>query len=150
MMSNLQRVTGLAIALFLAILATRSVAAEADYSKLLPVLSQSKHTLAEGIQQAAARPPEVAISAKFELHNGELALSVYTAEKGLKADAEHNVLKELIGSPASAKWNPEVEVFKDVPHVSRSAQQLSLMAISRFSLLDIIKKAEKDQTGMVF
>src|SRR5262249_48518711 len=70
-----------------------------DYGKLLPVLAKSKHTLAEGIKQAAAKSPEVAISAKFELEEGKLSLSVYTAAKGLGTGAEHNVLKELAGSP---------------------------------------------------
>jgi hypothetical protein len=121
-----------------------------EYAKLLPTLSRSKHTLAAGIKQAAAKSPEVAISAKFELEEGKLSLSVYTAEKGLGADAEHNVLKELSGSPEAAQWKPQVEVFKDVPHVSRSAQQLALMSLSRLSLLDVLEKAEKDQRGTAF
>jgi hypothetical protein len=65
-------------------------------------------------------------------------------------DAEHNVLKELSGSPEGAKWKPEVEVFKDVPHVSRASEQLTLMSLTKVSLLDILKKAEKDQPGTVF
>ena len=65
-------------------------------------------------------------------------------------DAEHNVLKELIGSPVAEKWSPEVEVFKDVPHVSRSAQQLAVMALSTLSLADVIQRAEKDQPGTVY
>jgi hypothetical protein len=126
-------------------------AAEKDeYAKLLPTLSKSKHTLAAGIKQAAAKATEVAISAKFELEEGKLSLSVYTAEKGLSTDAEHNVLKELAGSPEAAQWKPGVEVFKDVPHVSRASQQLTLMSLSKFSLLDILKKVEKDQAGTAF
>jgi hypothetical protein len=120
-----------------------------QYGKLLPTLAKSKLTLAEGIKQAA-KSPEVAISAKFELEDGKLSLSVYTAEKGLRADAEHNVLKELAGTPEAAAWKPEVEVFKDVPHVSRASQQLSLMSLTRFSLLDMLEKAEKDQPGTAF
>jgi hypothetical protein len=121
-----------------------------DYGKLLQALPMSKRTLADGIKQAAAKAPEVAISAKFELEEGKLSLSVYTAEKGLGADAEHNLLKELAGSPEAAQWKPQVEVFKDVPHVSRASQQLTLMSHSKFSLLDILRKAEKDQPGTVF
>lgn len=82
--------------------------------------------------------------------DGALSLSVYTVEKGLAVEAEHNVLKELAGSPTGAAWKPEAEVFKDVKHVARSSQQLSLMALSSHSLLDVIKSAEKDQPGMVF
>jgi hypothetical protein len=121
-----------------------------DYGKLLQALPRSKHTLAAGIKQAAAKAPEVAISAKFELEEGKLSLSVYTAEKGLGADAEHNVLKELAGSPVADEWKPEVEVFKDVPHVARASQQLTLMSLSKFTLLDILERVEKDQPGTVF
>jgi hypothetical protein len=110
----------------------------------------SKQTLAAGIKQAAAKAPEVAISAKFELEEGNLSLSVYTAEKGLGTDAEHNVLKELAGSPAAEGWKPEVEVFKDVPHVSRASQQLTLMSLSKSTLHDILEKVAREQPGTVF
>jgi hypothetical protein len=66
-----------------------------EYGSLLKVLSQSKHSLADGIRQATTST-EVPISAKFELDdNGKLSLSVYTAERGLATDAENNILKEL-------------------------------------------------------
>jgi len=136
---------------FVLLVVVASVAAGAGSdADLLKALPTSKQTLAAGIQQAQAKPPETAISAKFEIdHDGKLALSVYTAEKGLAVDAEHNVLKELIGSPAET-WKPEVEVFTDVPHVSRSAQQLAIMALSPLSLGDVIKRAAKDQPGTVY
>ena len=123
---------------------------EGDYGPLLKVLPQSKHTLADGIRQAT-NAPEVPISAKFELdHNGKLSLSVYTAEKGLTTDAEHNVLKEISGSPEAAAWNPEVEVFKNTEHLKRAAEQQTLMALSKLSLLDVIAKAQKQQRATVF
>jgi hypothetical protein len=121
-----------------------------DTAKLLKALPKSKASLADGIRQAAAKAPEAAISAKFELDEGKLSLSVYTAEKGLETDAEHNVLKELAASPEGEKWKPEVEVFKDVEHVSRASEQLALMGLTKLSLLDVVKKAEKDQPGTVF
>ncbi len=121
-----------------------------DYTPLLKVLPQSKHSLADGIRQAT-KSTEVPISAKFELDdNGKLSLSVYTAENGLTTDAEHNVLKELSGSPEAAAWNPEVEVFKDPEHLKRAAEQQTLMALSQMSLLDVIAKAQKQQPGTVF
>ncbi len=126
------------------------VAQENEYGALLKVLPNSKHQLADGIRQAT-KATDVPISAKFELDdNGKLSLSVYTAEKGLASDAENNVLKELSGSPESAQWSPEVEVFKDAEHLKRSAEQQTLMALSTFSLLDIIARAEKEQRGRVF
>src|SRR5262245_59460880 len=87
--------------------------AEGGDADVLKALPSAKVTLSAGIQQAQAKPPEVSVSAKFEMDDkGQLSLSVYTAEKGLAVDAEHNVLKELSGSPTAAKWSPEVEVFK--------------------------------------
>jgi hypothetical protein len=120
-----------------------------DHAALMKVLPQSKHSLMDGLRQAT-RPPEVPISAKFEFDDaGKLSLSVYTAEKGISVDPEKNVLKELSGSPAQDKWTPEVEVFTDVPHVARSSQQLTLMSISRFTLVDIVAKAQKEHGGTV-
>lgn len=122
-----------------------------DSGKLLQVLPKCKKSLADGIKQASAKAPETAISAKFELDDkGAISLSVYTAGNGLGVDAEHNVLKELAGSPESETWTAEVEVFKDVEHVSRASQQLTVMTVSKFSLLDILKKAEKDQPGRAY
>jgi hypothetical protein len=124
---------------------------QAEYGPLLAVLSKSKLTLADGITQAAAKAPETAISAKFELDDHKQpSLSVYTAEKGLDTDAEHNVLKELAGSPEGERWSPEVEVFEDAEHLKRSAAQLTLMALSPHALLDIMVKAGKEQQGTVF
>jgi len=130
-----------------AILSTLAAAGDDD-AKLLAALSKSKHTLAQGVEQAAAK--EAILSAKFELEDGKLSLSVYTVEKGLGVDAEHNVLKELAGSPEADLWHPETEVFKDVAHVSRASQQLAIMALSPVSILDVIKKAEKDHPGVVY
>lgn len=151
---NIFSIGVIATFLMLGILGPQSLKAgeygKEEYEPLLKVLPHSKITLSEGIQQAT-KTPETPISAKFELDdNKKLSLSVYTAEKGLNTDAEHNVLKELAGSPEGEKWNPEVEVFKDPEHLKRSAAQLTLMAISPYSLLDIIGRAQKDQQGTVF
>lgn len=120
-----------------------------DTAALIKALARSKHSLADGIKQVS-KGTETAISAKFEFDdNGKLSLSVYAAEKGLAVDAEHNVLKEYGGSPEQAAWAPEIEVFKDVAHVARSAQQETLLSITTLSLLDIIAKAEKETKGQV-
>lgn len=120
-----------------------------DSAELVKALAGSKHSLAEGIKQVS-KSPETAISAKFELdHDGKLSLSVYTAEKGLGVDAEHNVLKEYGGSPEQPVWKPGIEVFKDVEHVARAAQQQTLMALTKMSLLDVVSKAEKEAKGQI-
>jgi len=116
---------------------------------VLKALPTSKHTLAEGIQQVS-KGSEAAISAKFEVEDGKLSLSVYTAGKGLGVPAEKNALQEYAGSPEAAAWKPEVEVFKDVEHVARSAEQLTLMSLGSTSLADLVKKAEKDHPGTVY
>lgn len=127
--------------------------ANADDSKdakaLLDALGKSKLTLLDGVRQAA-KGAAVPISAKFELEDGKLSLSVYTAEKGLSIGAEQNVLQELSGSPEADKWAPKVEVFKDVPHVARSSEQLTLMALGKSSLADVIARVQKKQPGTVF
>src|SRR5437870_6618900 len=127
--------------------------ASADDSKdtkaLLEALGKSKLTLLGGVRQAA-KGGAVPISAKFELEDGKLSLSVYTAEKGLSVPPEQNVLQELSGSPEGEKWAPNVEVFKDVPHVARSSAQLTLLALGNSSLADIIARAQKVQSGTVF
>ena len=127
--------------------------ASADDSKdtkaLLEALGKSKHTLIDGVRQTA-KGGAVPISAKFELEDGKLSLSVYTAEKGLSVPAEKNVLQELSGSPEGDKWTPNVEVFRDVPHVARSSEQLTLMALGKASLTNIIARVEKTQSGTVF
>lgn len=144
----------LSIALFFGTLFTANAAvaaaAEKDHTALIKALAQSKISLIDGLRQST-KSPETPISAKFELDDkGKLSLSVYTVEKGLSTDAEGNVLKELSGSPEQAKWAPEVEVFKDIPHVSRASQQLALMSLSPFTLADIAAKAQKQHPGTVF
>jgi hypothetical protein len=120
-----------------------------DSQALVQELSKTKLTLLDGIRQSiqgGAAP----ISAKFELEDGKLSLSVYTAGKGLSVPAEENVLQELSGSPEGGKWDPKTEVFKDVPHVSRSAEQLTVMALGHRSLADVVAAAQKAQAGKVF
>lgn len=121
-----------------------------ETTALLRVLNNSKVGLAQGVQQIT-KGEEAAISAKYELDdNKKLSLSVYTAEKGLGADPEHNVLKEFSGSPEKAPWAPEAEVFKDIPHVARASAHLTLMALAKHSLADFIAMAQKQHKGKVF
>lgn len=130
----------------------QSTRAEGDSKELQAVaqaLGKSKLTLAQGINQAA-RGSAVAISAKFELEDGKLSLSVYTAEKGLTVPSEKNVLQELSGSPEQEKWTPQTEVFKDVEHVARSAEQLAVMSLGRKSLAAVIAEVQKTHRGTVF
>ena len=126
--------------------------AEGDSKELQAVaqaLGKNKVSLLEGIRQASLGSA-AAISAKFELEDGKLSLSIYTAEKGLAVPAEDNVLQELSGSPEEDKWTPKTEVFKDVPHAARAAEQLALMSLGRKSLAAIIAEVQKTHPGTVF
>ena len=153
-LGNWQRlhIASITAVLFLGWLTWQPAAVAAEPKELQAVaqaLDKSKRTLLDGIRQAS-QGSAAAISAKFELEDGKLSLSVYTAEKGLAVPAEKNVLQELSGSPEQDKWSPKVEVFKDVPHVSRSAEQLALMAIGHKSLAELIGQVEKKCPGKVF
>lgn len=124
--------------------------ADEETTALLKVLGNTKVGLADGVRQVSKRG-EAAISAKFELDdNKKLSLSVYTAEKGLAVDPEHNVLKEYGGSPEQTPWSPEAEVFKDLEHVSRASGQLTSMALAKHSLAYFIAMAQKEHKGRVF
>src|SRR4051812_20435113 len=95
----------IAVVVLLAASVTATIGAEEhDNAKLIAALPKSKMTLAQGLEQAT-KGQETPISAKFEMDDkGALSLSVYTAEKGLGTAADHNVLKELSGSPEGAAW----------------------------------------------
>jgi hypothetical protein len=124
--------------------------ADEETTALLKVLGNAKVSLADGVRQVSKRG-EAAISAKFELDdNKKLSLSVYTAEKGLAEDPEHNVLKEYSGSPEQTPWSPEAEVFKDLEHVSRASGQLTSMALAKHSLAYFIAMAQKEHQGTAF
>ena len=117
---------------------------------LINALPQSKLSLEDGIRQVS-KSGEVAISAKFEFDdNNKLSLSIYTAEKGLATDPEHNVLKEFSGSPDQKPWASQSEVFNDIPHVARASEHLALMSLSRHSLAAIIGMAKKKHAGTAF
>ena len=112
-------------------------------------LGQSKHTLVEGIRQAA-KTQGAPISAKFEFENGKFWLSVYTAKAGIGADAEHNTLLELKGEPNATAWNPAIEVFEDKKHLTRSAMQLTLLQQSQLDLAALVEKAASTEKGIPY
>jgi hypothetical protein len=141
----------LAVALSMSLLAVPASRAGAggEFDALLRELPQSRLSLVDGIRRTESTAG-AAISAKFEVDGkGRLVLSVYAAEKGLELDAERNVLKELLGPPTGDRWPQAVEVFEDVPHVARAAQQHALVALSPYSLADAVGWAEKDAPGTV-
>lgn len=129
--------------------ASAPTATKADKGDLLAQLKDAKVSLADGVKQAEqlAGP---ALSAKFELEDGALSLSVYAAKSGLDKDAEHNVLVELAGDPTKAKWEPKTEVFEDKAHLARSAMHLTLLQRSGTTLAAVLAKVAAKQPGTVY
>lgn len=136
-------------ALFVLCLTGAARAKEGDDAALLSHLKEAKHSLVDGIAQSEKQNGK-AISAKFEMKGSTLMLSVYTARAGTSNDAEHNELIELIGDGAKGTWSPEIEVFEDKQHLTRSAMQLTLVQTSKLSLADAIKKGQGAGVGTVY
>ncbi len=133
-------ITAMVAAAFLAILAAFPALGRIDdQAALLAKLKDSKISLIDGIAQSE-KQYGLAISAKFELEDGALSLSVYNAKDGRGKDAEHNTLTEAAGDPAKAPWTAKLEVFEDKKHLTRSAMQLTLVEMSKLSLADAVKK----------
>jgi hypothetical protein len=106
----------------------------------LSILNRSQISLADGITTAQQTGP--VIEAKFELDdNKNLSLSLYPTGKGLDVDAERNVFQELSGDPAQSPFQGSLDVFKDQEHLTRSARDLTLVQLSRVSLLDAVNAA---------
>lgn len=120
-----------------------------DDTALLALLPSAKFDLARGIAQAESHGAR-AISAKFELDDGKLSLSVYTAKKGIEPDAEHNVLAELSGDPTQFEWQPKEEIFADMKHLTRASYHLTLVQRSKMNLSAVIAKALAQQAGQVY
>jgi hypothetical protein len=137
-------------ALMLPQLSAANESQEQETAALLNDLGKARVSLADGVRQAA-KTGEAPISAKFELDDDKkLSLSVYTAAKGADVEPEHNVLKELSGSPEQVSWSPKEEVFEDLPHVARASEHLTLMALSKHPLADLIATAQKEHKGIVY
>jgi len=118
-----------------------AVAAGDDQSTqaLIARLKESKISLVDGIRQSE-KQYGLAISAKFELEDGALNLSVYNAKEGRSKDAEHNVLTEAAGDSSKNPWTPKLEVFEDKKHLTRSSMHLTLVQTSKLGLTDAVKK----------
>ena len=139
------RVVAFAIVAALAVPFLSRAAGNGD-AETIRHLTESKHTLVDGISQAE-QAHGAAISAKFEFEDGKFWLSVYTAKDGRARDAEHNTLIELKGEPNATTWKPDTEVFADKAHLTRAATQLTLMQLTKMSLADVVTKAASGQAG---
>ena len=145
---------GLAMVAGLGIASTPAVRGCEDlmqYGAVMEALPTAQLNLADAISSAPTTAPETPIAARFEMDdNGQLVLSVCTAELGLSVGAESNNFREISGGAESQEWCPECNYLTDAQRLSQAAEQLTLMSVSPFSLLDILKKAERDQSGIPF
>lgn len=112
---------------------------------LIAKLKESKLSLVDGIKQAE-KQYGLAISAKFELEDGALNLSVYNAKAGRSKDAEHNVLVETAGDATKSPWAPKVEEFADKEHLTRAAMHLTVVETAKFGLAEAVQKLAKKGT----
>lgn len=139
--------------LMLVVLLVQTVAAAPgaaeDDAKVVEALPRVRHTLLDGLRSvttADAAP----ISAKLEDEGRGLSLSVYVARRGLRTDAERNLLQEVAGDPTVAEWAPTTTTFGDVEHVARASEQLTLMRMAKVSLADVVRAVERDTQGSVY
>jgi hypothetical protein len=129
-------------------LASRAETKDDDLA-LCKEITKTKASLSDAIRHASMT--ETPISAKFEFdEKGKLSLSVYAAGKGTGVDAEGNVLKEWAGTPEGGQWTPAAEVFKDVAHVARASEQLTLMALTNKTLVEFAAKADRENLGSTY
>lgn len=113
-------------------------------AKAVPLLSQAKVSLLQGIKQTQAKYGRV-IEAKFELDDsGALSLSVYAAPKG------YDVFDEVSGSPTSAPWKPSSEVIKEREDLVNSAFDLTIVQEGGVGLAAAVRRALAQQPGIAY
>lgn len=125
---------------------TSAFGASHDPEKIIALMPQSKYTLIEGIE-LAEKVSGIAVSAKFEVDNGKLMLSVYTVPEGLSVEPENATLTEVSWDATKETNNPTIKIFTDKEHIARAAAQMTLLKLSKFSLNEIINKVIT-QTGL--
>lgn len=130
---------------------TLSVVARASEDpNLIKKLSDAKFSLKDAVE-FAEKTSGPATSAKFELDDsGALVFSVYTAPQGLNTPAELTQLTELSGSATVSPIVAQAEVFSDREHIARASTHLTLMQLSRRSLMDMIALALSKEPGMAY
>jgi hypothetical protein len=130
----------------MAFFATSAFAGEHDPKIIAGYLKDAKITLLGGIEFAEQKSGP-ATSAKFEVEDGKLMLSIYTVPEGLGTDAENATLTELAGVATEPAFAPKSEVFADKAHIARASEHLVLMQISKLSLKEVVRAALKKAPG---
>jgi hypothetical protein len=107
-----------------------------ERAELAKAMSGAKTTLQDGLK--ASVPQGKPISAKFEVEDGKLQLSVYTM-KG-------NGFSEVVVNPASGKVN-ESKTITDKEDLEHADAQKAAMDKSKVTLLTAADNAAKSNSG---
>ena len=116
--------------------ATRVSAEGGDAAALAAALKVATATLQDGLK--AGEREGTPISAKFEIDDGKLQLSVYT----MKGD----VFTEVVADPNTGAIK-EAETIKDADDLKAAAGQKAAMAKAKTSLLTAAEMAVKANAG---
>jgi hypothetical protein len=113
-----------------------SAEAAKNAATLAGAMKTAKVSLADGLKasEAAGRP----ISAKFEVEDGKLQLSVYT----MQADK----FSEVVVDPTTAKVL-KTEAITGGDDLAEAKKQAAAMAKTKRSLRDVVSSAEKAHAG---
>ena len=107
------------------------------------VVRDARTTMSAGIALSEAQYGPT-LEAKYELGDDDkLSLSIYPAGHGIALDAERNLFQELAGDPTAATFAGALEVFHDQEHLTRSARDLTLVQLSRATLLQTVRRLER-------
>ena len=120
----------------LAVLVAMATRAEGDAGALAAQMKGVKVTLAQGLKASAAKGKP--ISAKFEVEDGKLQLSVYTAKDGAFSEV---VVDHKTGKVAKS------EPITSGDDLTAAKAQSEAMSSAKTSLQAAVSKAEKANKG---
>ena len=107
------------------------------------VVRDVRTTMSAGLALSEAQYGQT-IEAKYELgDDSKLSLSIYPAGKGIALDAERNLFQELAGDPTTASFSGALAAFHDQEHLTRSARDLTLVQLSRVTVLQAVRSLER-------
>lgn len=121
-------------------------AADHDPKSIIPLLKDSKVSLLDAISYAIANSGP-ATSAKFEVANNKLMVSIYTVPEGLNVEAEKATLTEFSGPAIEGTKGLKAEIFVDKEHIARASVHMTLFQLSRFDLTKVVQIAVKRKPG---
>lgn len=121
-------------------------AADHDPKAIISLLKDSKVSLLEAVNYAE-KSSGATTSAKFEVEDGKLMLSVYTVPEGLGVEPEKATLTELSGAAVDGLSALKAEVFTDKEHIARASVHMTLFQLSKMTLRQVIERAQSQQYG---